>query len=156
VTSVTLPNPQIVVVGAAVLDRGRLLAARRRGPGALAGGWELPGGKVDPGESERAALVRELREELDVTVRPEQPVPRADGSPDWPLPGVGVLRVWTATLPPGERPVAGDDHDALRWLTHEEAFDVDWLPADVAVISELRHLGRSSGLWAPGGTAPAP
>ncbi|MCL2732926.1 MAG: NUDIX domain-containing protein, partial [Actinomycetia bacterium] len=63
-------NAPRVVVGGAVLDRGRLLAARRTAPPELAGQWELPGGKVEPGERDEDALVRELREELGVTVRP--------------------------------------------------------------------------------------
>ncbi|MET9965659.1 NUDIX domain-containing protein, partial [Streptomyces sp. NPDC006356] len=57
---------QRIVVGAALLAGGRLLAARRSAPEELAGRWELPGGKVEPGEAPEAALVRELREELGV------------------------------------------------------------------------------------------
>ena len=53
----------------------RLLAARRTEPPALAGGWEFPGGKVDPGESPLAALHREIREELGVPVRPARTCP---------------------------------------------------------------------------------
>jgi 8-oxo-dGTP diphosphatase len=58
-----------VVVGVALLDgSGRLLVAQRRAPAALAGFWELPGGKVDPDETDRDALVRECQEELGVTI----------------------------------------------------------------------------------------
>src|SRR5215467_10554281 len=53
-----------LVVGAAIIARGRLLAAQRADPPELAGGWELPGGKVEPGESDQEALVRECHEEL--------------------------------------------------------------------------------------------
>jgi 8-oxo-dGTP diphosphatase len=148
VAKVPGPAPH-VVVGAAVLAGNRLLAARRRDAGPTQGGWELPGGKVEAGESDLAALVREVREELGVTVVPGRPVLPRDGRPDWPLPGVGVLRVWTAAVSDGNPPVAAADHDALRWLAHDEAFDVEWLPADVAVVAELRHLGRTSGLWTP-------
>lgn len=113
-----------VVVAGAVFDRGRLLAARRSAPPELAGRWELPGGKVEPGERPEDALVRELREELGVEAEPLERIPG-----EWPLkPGL-VLRVWTARLVSGEpRPL--EDHDALRWLAPDETDEVDWLPQD--------------------------
>ncbi|MFI6930396.1 (deoxy)nucleoside triphosphate pyrophosphohydrolase [Streptomyces sp. NPDC050287] len=120
----------IVVVGAALFDGGRLLAARRSAPPALAGRWELPGGKVEPGETPEAALVRELREELGVTA---ETVARVPGQ--WPLKAPYVLQVWTARLLPGSAdPEPLQDHDALRWLTPEELWDVDWLDQDVPAL----------------------
>jgi len=73
-----------VVVAAAIGSRGRLLAARRSRPEALAGGWELPGGKVEPGEDPARALVRELLEELGVDIEVVGAVHGPDGG-DWPL-----------------------------------------------------------------------
>ncbi len=126
----------VVVVGAAILDGYRLLAAQRAEPAALAGGWELPGGKVEPGEADETALVRECREELGVDVALDSRVPG-----EFPL-GVGhVLRVWTASVVCGV-PQALDDHLAVRWLEPEEWFDVAWLSADLPVIDAVRdHLG---------------
>ncbi|MFE1299740.1 (deoxy)nucleoside triphosphate pyrophosphohydrolase [Streptomyces sp. NPDC058731] len=121
---------RIVVVGAALLDGGRLLAARRSAPPELAGRWELPGGKVEKGETPEAALVRELREELGVTAEPLARVPG-----EWPLRDHYVLQVWTARLLPGSpspRPL--QDHDALRWLTPENLWQVDWLDQDVPAV----------------------
>ncbi|MFF9207362.1 MULTISPECIES: (deoxy)nucleoside triphosphate pyrophosphohydrolase [unclassified Streptomyces] len=121
---------RIVVVGAALLDGGRLLAARRSAPPELAGRWELPGGKVEKGETPEAALVRELREELGVTAEPLARVPG-----EWPLRDPYVLQVWTARLLPGSpspRPL--QDHDALRWLTPENLWQVDWLDQDVPAV----------------------
>ena len=110
-----------VVVGGAVLDAGRLLAARRTAPPALAGRWELPGGKVEPGETPPEALVRELREELGIEAEPLERVPGA-----WPLPNGLTLHVWTARILTGTpRPL--QDHDALRWLLPAQAAEVDWL-----------------------------
>src|SRR3954469_9897287 len=83
----------VVVVGAAILDGDRLLAARRNEPPALAGGWELPGGKVEPGEDDCSALVRECREELGVEIALGERV-----GDDWPMPGDHLLRVWIATV----------------------------------------------------------
>jgi 8-oxo-dGTP diphosphatase len=124
---------RIVVVGAALLDDGRLLAARRSAPPELAGRWELPGGKVEPGETPEAALVRELREELGVDA---ETVARVPG--EWPLKPPYVLQVWTARLRPGSpAPEPLQDHDALRRLGPEEIWDVDWLDQDVAAVREL-------------------
>ncbi|MEW2294507.1 (deoxy)nucleoside triphosphate pyrophosphohydrolase [Streptomyces sp. NPDC006743] len=128
---------RIVVVGAALLDGGRLLAARRSAPPELAGRWELPGGKVEPGELPEAALVRELREELGVDAETVAPVPGA-----WPLRPPYELRVWTARLRPGSAaPEPLEDHDELRWLAPAEVWTVPWLDQDVpAVRAALTHL----------------
>ncbi|MFE5945761.1 (deoxy)nucleoside triphosphate pyrophosphohydrolase [Streptomyces sp. NPDC056480] len=120
----------VVVVAGALYDRGRLLAARRSAPVELAGRWELPGGKLEPGESPEEALVRELREELGVEVEPGERIPG-----EWPLKPGYVLRVWTARLLSGEpRPL--EDHDALRWLTRSELDSVDWLDQDRPAVAE--------------------
>ena len=131
-----------IVVGAAIVDRGRVLAACRSAPPALAGRWEFPGGKVEPGEREADALVRECREELGVDVRAIRRLPGA-----WPLAGGWVLHVWSAGLLSGEpRPL--QDHSALRWLGVGELDDVDWLeqdrPAVELVRAELTPAERAS------------
>ncbi|MER5217572.1 (deoxy)nucleoside triphosphate pyrophosphohydrolase [Streptomyces sp. NPDC002838] len=129
---------RIVVVGAALLDGDRLLAARRSAPPELAGRWELPGGKVEAGETPEAALVRELREELGVEVDPVERVPG-----EWPLKPPYVLKVWTARLLPGSgEPKPLQDHDALRWLAPAEIWHVNWLDQDVPAVREvLARLG---------------
>ncbi|MCX4234224.1 (deoxy)nucleoside triphosphate pyrophosphohydrolase [Streptomyces ortus] len=126
----------IVVVGAAVLRDGRLLAARRSAPVELAGRWELPGGKVEPGESPERALVRELREELGVAAEVDRRVPG-----EYVLRAPYVLRVWTVGLLPGSpAPRALQDHDELRWLTVDELWDVDWLDQDVPAVAEVARV----------------
>ncbi|KKD05597.1 (deoxy)nucleoside triphosphate pyrophosphohydrolase [Streptomyces sp. WM6386] len=125
-----------VVVGAALLDTGRLLAARRSAPPELAGRWELPGGKVEPGETPEAALERELREELGVEIEVGDRVPGR-----WPLKPPYVLQVWTAHLLSGSPdPKPLQDHDELRWLMREELWDVPWLDQDVEAVRKIEAL----------------
>ncbi|MET7922657.1 (deoxy)nucleoside triphosphate pyrophosphohydrolase [Streptomyces sp. NPDC005349] len=120
-----------VVVAAALQESGRLLAARRSAPPELAGRWELPGGKVEPGEDPKRALVRELREELGIDAELVAPVPG-----EWPLKPGCVLRVWTARLLSG-RPRPLEDHDELRWLGPDEIWSVDWLDQDVPAVKAV-------------------
>jgi 8-oxo-dGTP diphosphatase len=122
-----------VVVGAAILDGGRLLAAQRSSPPALAGFWELPGGKVDVGEIDQAALVRECKEELGIDVMLGGRVGR-----DWPIGDYGVLRVWFAGIVGGE--LRATEHSALRWLRVEELHDVAWLAPDLPIVERLAAL----------------
>ncbi|MFI1969164.1 (deoxy)nucleoside triphosphate pyrophosphohydrolase [Streptomyces cinnamoneus] len=128
-----------VVVGGAVLHQGRLLAARRSAPPELAGRWELPGGKMEPGETPQEALVRELREELGVEA---EPLERIEG--EWPLKPPYVLHVWTARLLSGEpRPL--EDHDELRWLTPDRIDEVDWLEQDRPAVAAAVRLLAATG-----------
>ncbi|CAL9558860.1 (deoxy)nucleoside triphosphate pyrophosphohydrolase [Streptomyces sp. enrichment culture] len=139
-----------IVVGAALVDGGRLLAARRSAPAELAGRWELPGGKVEAGETPEAALVRELREELGVAAESGERVPG-----QWPLRAPFVLQVWTARLlPSSAAPEPLEDHDALRWLTPAQVWDVPWLEQDVPAVERvLAHL-RLQTRGATRGTGP--
>jgi 8-oxo-dGTP diphosphatase len=124
-----------VVVAAAIVDaEGRLLSARRSAPSAHAGGWELPGGKVEPGETETDALRRELAEELGVVAVVGERV-----GAEWPLGEEYVLHVYRATVVEGT-PQALDDHDELRWLEPGEWWSVLWLDADRPAVELLETL----------------
>ena len=128
-------DPQ-VVVGAAIVHEGRVLAARRTAPAAAAGRWEFPGGKVDPGETEIEALVREVEEELGVTVSVERWL--AGEEPIGPY----VLRVALTTLERGEpRP---SEHDEVRWLGAGELDEVDWLDGDRPFLGEVETVLRAA------------
>jgi 8-oxo-dGTP diphosphatase len=121
-----------VIVGAAIIADGRLLACARAEPPELAGGWEFPGGKVEPGETETAALQRECVEELDVRIAVGERV-----GPDVALPqGRAILRVYAARLLDAHPPRL-IEHQELRWLAVDELDDVAWLPADAPIVAAL-------------------
>jgi 8-oxo-dGTP diphosphatase len=126
-----------VVVATAVLRDRAVLVAQRTRPPALAGRWELPGGRVEAGETEADAVVRELREELGAEVR----VTGRLGT-DLPLGGV-LLRVHTAELDPASPPPRPLEHAALRWVNAAELPHLDWVDADRAVVADLVALLRA-------------
>jgi len=138
----TPPSTPVRVVGAAIVDDlsrpSTLLSGRRTEPPELAGGWELPGGKVEPGENPRDALLREIREELGVEIELGNIV-RGPVAGAWPLGQEYVMQVWLARITAGEaRPL--QDHDQLRLLTRGGLYDVSWLPADLAIIAAVAEL----------------
>jgi 8-oxo-dGTP diphosphatase len=125
----------VEVVGAAVLRDGRVLASRRTEPPRLAGLWEFPGGKVEPGEDDGSALVRELREELRVEVEVGDRL-----GDDLPIGATAVLRVYLCRLLSGEPALV--DHDEHRWLGADDLLDVPWIPVDLPLVEQLRVLLR--------------
>ncbi len=123
------------VVGAAIIREGRLLAARRTRPPAAAGRWELPGGKVEPGETPQHALVREIAEELGVRI---EVMAWLEGSS--PIAHTHVLIVATASAEVWTP--YPTEHDRLRWLGSDELDDVDWLEPDRPFLPQLREILR--------------
>jgi 8-oxo-dGTP diphosphatase len=129
-----------VIVGAALVRDGKLLAQQRAWPAEAAGKWELPGGRVEDGESDGFALARECVEELDVVVTVGERV-----GDDVPLSGGKVLRIYAASLvSPGDEPRAVE-HTALRWLGPDDLDDVDWLPADRILLPAFKGLLAKDG-----------
>ncbi|MFC4853198.1 (deoxy)nucleoside triphosphate pyrophosphohydrolase [Actinophytocola glycyrrhizae] len=125
-----------VIVGTAIVRGRRLLAQQRSYPADAAGLWELPGGRVEPGESDADAVVRECAEELGVLVEVGAPV-----GPDVALPKGKLLRIHRATIVGDARPHP-HDHADLRWLTAGQLGTVPWLPADRVLLPALRQLLR--------------
>jgi 8-oxo-dGTP diphosphatase len=119
------------VVAAAIVRDGLVLAAHRTRP---AVGWEFPGGKVESGESEAAALAREIEEELGATIEVGSRL--ADVTD-----GRIRLVLYAATVETGE-PQAGADHDAVRWLAPADLDGLEWLVIDRQLLDLARQLLR--------------
>jgi 8-oxo-dGTP diphosphatase len=124
----------LIIVGAAIVANGLVLGCERAHPPEAAGRWEFPGGKVEPGEDEVDALVRECEEELGVVIavgdRVGGDIPLAHGG--------ALLRVWLARLVNGvPRPL---EHASLRWFAARDLDSVPWLPADAPIVGELARL----------------
>lgn len=126
------------VAAAAIVVDGKLLLAQRTRPAELAGKWELPGGKVEPGETPQDALSRELREELGVDA-----VVGARVGEDVMLPGGRrVLRAYRATIAAGVPSAL--DHADLRWVAAHELDSLDLVPHDRVWLADLRDLLAAS------------
>ena len=120
-----------VVVAAAIERDGHYLVARRTRPADVAGRWEFPGGKVEAGETEEQALIREIREELGVDVEVVRRIPG-----EWPLHDDLVLHLYVARLITGE-PAPLEQHDEIRWVTPSQFEEIDWLESDREAVDAL-------------------
>lgn len=120
-----------IIVGTAIVRDGAVLAAQRARPAELRGRWEVPGGRVEEGETEQEAVARECREELgaEVVVGPRL-------GTDLPMPA-GLLRVYTATLTPASSDPKPLEHLALRWLRGPEIETLNWIDTDRALLPDL-------------------
>lgn len=124
----------IKVVAAVIQDRGKYFSTQR-GHGDYKGGWEFPGGKVELGESNEAALIREIREELKVDISIENYL----GTIEYDYPSFHLsMACYECKIIMGE-PVLME-HSAAKWLTVDELDSVSWLPADVEVVKLLKNI----------------
>jgi mutator protein MutT len=135
----------IHVVAAAVTDAAdRVLIAQRLPGKHLAGGWEFPGGKLEPGEARAAGLARELREELGIAIRSPRPLIRVRHTYPY---GEVLIDMWVVKSYSGEP--RGLDGQALKWLSQDELEEVELLPADGPIVRALRLPERLAHLSTP-------
>src|ERR1700754_1586124 len=134
----TPAQPLVLVVAVALLDSdGRVLIAQRPPGKAMAGLWEFPGGKMELGETPETALIRELREELSITVREPCLAPFTFASHSYPefhlLMPLYLCRRWEG-IP------AASEHSALKWVRPRDLAQYPMPPADLPLIPMLRDL----------------
>jgi 8-oxo-dGTP diphosphatase len=132
------PLPTVLVVAVALIDvDGRVLIAKRPEGKKLAGLWEFPGGKVEPGERPEAALIRELSEELGIEVSESCLAPFVFASHAYDsfhlLMPLYLCRRWNGV-------VAAREHDALAWVKPNRLSDYPMPPADEPLVAWLRDL----------------
>ena len=121
-----------IEVVAGVIKDGDRIFATQRGYGDQKGGWEFPGGKMEPGETPEQALVRELKEELDVEVNVGEKICTVEY--DYPKFHLTMHCFW-ATIASGAIKLL--EHEDAKWLDRESLDSVNWLPADVEVVNHL-------------------
>lgn len=122
-----------VEVVAAVIKKEDAIFATQRGYGDFAGGWEFPGGKVEPGETPEQAIVREIQEELETTVAVDGFLTTVDY--DYPTFHL-TMHCYVCHVSEGHLHLL--EHSAAKWLTLNAIDSVEWLPADVAVVEAIR------------------
>jgi 8-oxo-dGTP diphosphatase len=124
---------QIDVVGAVIVSDGLVLCAQRGAGGALAGLWEFPGGKIEPGEAARNALEREIAEELGCAVEVGNEVTTTSHQYDF---GVVTLTTFWCRLAGGTPDPS--EHAAIKWLLPVELNNLAWAPADIPAVALIR------------------
>ena len=122
----------VKVVAAIIIHENKIFATQR-GYGEFKDGWEFPGGKIEPGETPQEALVREIKEELDIEIEVKDFLETVEYDyPEFHL----SMDCFFCSIRSGE--LVLKEHEAAKWLTAEKLDSVDWLPADKGLIEAIR------------------
>ena len=122
-----------IEVVAAIIRDGDKIFATQRGYGEFKGGWEFPGGKIEAGESPEKALIREIKEELDVEIDVKELFDTVEYDyPDFHL----TMHCFISSLK--TREIVLNEHEDARWLRKDKLDSVDWLPADEELIVKIK------------------
>ena len=131
---------KIIVSGAVILRTSpntnkKEIFATQRGYGNYKDGWEIPGGKLEPGETPEDCIVREIREELATEIKAE----RILGVVDYDYPNFHLtMHCILCTIVSGELKLL--EHEAAKWLSKETLRSVDWLPADQVILEKIEEI----------------
>ena len=129
----SLSMKTINVVAAIILDNDKILATQRA-EGQFKGGWEFPGGKIEKDESCEEALIREIKEELNVDIIVKEYL--CDIEYDYPNFKL-KMKCFISSINKGE--IELNEHQASKWLARNELDSVNWLQADIIVIEHLKN-----------------
>jgi 8-oxo-dGTP diphosphatase len=126
---------ELVVVAAVIVGSRGILACRRSVTKAAGGKWEFPGGKVNSGEAPKDALIRELREELNIKVQVGDLISRNSTRVGDEI--IDLSCYWTTVV--GADPVSSTDHDRLKWIPVVELSHFDWAEPDKPAVVTIVH-----------------
>ena len=121
-------------VVAAIICKDNRIFATQRGYGEVSGQWEFPGGKVEPGETPEEALIREIKEELDIEISVGKYIHTVEY--DYPTFHLSMLCFICKIL---SGSLVLKEHEEARWLEKDNLYSVDWLPADLEIVSLLER-----------------
>lgn len=128
-------NKKIVRVVAAVIKKDNKIYATQRGYGEFKGGWEFPGGKIEANETSQEALVREIKEELETVIKVNDLIDTVEY--DYPNFHLSMDCFWCEIVSGNLVLVEAED---AKWLSKEELYSVDWLPADLGLIEKIKNV----------------
>ena len=130
-----MKNKKTVKVAAAIIKDKNRIFTTQRGYGEFKDGWEFPGGKIEENETPKEALVREIKEELDTTITVEELIDIIEYDyPDFHL----SMHCFLCTIVSGD--LVLKEHEAARWLTKDQLWSVEWLPADLSLIEKIEKI----------------
>jgi 8-oxo-dGTP diphosphatase len=125
----------IHVAAAVLIDQGKVFAAKRNNTGELACKWEFPGGKLEPGETGEAAIIREIKEDLSVTITVDRYLMTVTHTYTSFL---LTMDAYICTIQEGA--IILTEHEESQWLSAESLFSVDWAAADLPIVHKVVEL----------------